>query len=190
MLIGPYLLVEMVFNAYKVSENKFTTPHTANLVALERNQHILELFNGPTGSFKDFALQLFPQFFDYYANIERDQSLLAAQPNPSKYCILVSTSGDTGSATADGFCTQTDIPVIILYPADGVSPVQKAQMVPSAAMSKLSVLPVADADFDFCQSSLKTIFNDNEFIARVQQRYNYKFSGMCSLRWICILQVC
>ena len=65
-----------------------------------------------------------------------------------------------------GFCKQTEIPVMVLFPSEGVSPVQKAQMV-TANYEKLKVLGV-QSDFDYCQSSLKQVFNDTEFTAKLQ----------------------
>jgi threonine synthase len=136
----------------------------------------LELFHGPTGSFKDFALQLFPLIFDHFAKSKTDQ-------RGKKFAILVSTSGDTGSATMDGFCSQTEIPVVVLFPANGVSPVQRAQMV-SSTFSNLRVLPIAaPADFDFCQSTLKQLFNDSSFIQQLGDEFNLSVSAANSINW-------
>ncbi len=84
-------------------------------------------------SFKDFALQLFPQLFDYiYQHSPTFHTHPSTAPTTTetittkeRFAILVSTSGDTGSATIHGFSTKTNMPVIVLYPSDGVSPIQK-----------------------------------------------------------------
>jgi threonine synthase len=105
-------------------------------------------------SFKDFALQLFPQVFAHVAK--------EGVPD-KKFLILVSTSGitfaakmillgDTGSATVHGFCNQSDIPVMVLFPSEGVSAIQKCQMVTDPSPN-LHVVAVK-SDFDFCQVNI------------------------------------
>ncbi|PRP79885.1 threonine synthase-like 1 [Planoprotostelium fungivorum] len=166
---------QFIQNAYQFP-SRFDTPEVAPVVDVGDNRYMLELFHGPTASltfssFKDFALQLFPQIFRHYAGQLR--------PN-THYAILVSTSGDTGSATVHGFCEQTDIPVLCLYPEDGVSPVQKFQMVTSPSKN-LSVMGVR-SDFDFCQTSIKSIFNDQEFTSRLSEM-NVQLSAANSINW-------
>eukprot|EP01117_Protostelium_nocturnum_P004762 TRINITY_DN1726_c0_g2_i8.p1 TRINITY_DN1726_c0_g2~~TRINITY_DN1726_c0_g2_i8.p1 ORF type:complete len:721 (-),score=212.11 TRINITY_DN1726_c0_g2_i8:218-2380(-) len=168
--VHPSLLKQFIDNAYQFP-NRFDHKDVAPVAHLEGNQYLLELFHGPTASFKDFALQLFPQIFDHYSKI--------LTPN-TQFAILVSTSGDTGSATVHGFCEQTPIPVICLYPEDGVSPVQKYQMVTSSS-SNLSVMGV-ESDFDFCQSSIKSIFNDTHFTHGLAQ-FGVKLSAANSINW-------
>lgn len=138
------------------------------------NADLLELFHGPTGSFKDFALQLFPLMFQHFAKEKQGKG---------KYAILVSTSGDTGSATVEGFCGRTDIPVVVLFPAMGVSLVQRAQMVTSN-YKNLRVLPIAQpADFDFCQSTLKELFNEPEFAQTLSSEFGLSISAANSINW-------
>eukprot|EP01047_Picozoa_sp_COSAG01_P015047 COSAG01_NODE_746_length_13865_cov_11.259625_3_plen_236_part_00 len=112
-------LQTMVSEAYSGFGHCGDRDAVAPIVHLEGNQYILELFHGPTASFKDLALQLTPRLF-----------ARAAQGSDTSYLILVATSGDTGSAALDGF-GNVDIPTMVLYPQGGVSSIQRAQMVAS-----------------------------------------------------------
>ncbi|KAL8165050.1 UNVERIFIED_CONTAM: Threonine synthase-like 1 [Gekko kuhli] len=100
----------------------FTCSKIAPVRHLTSNQFLLELFHGPTASFKDLALQLMPHMFAYCI------------PKSCNYLILVATSGDTGSAVLDGFnrLTEVDkqrIAVVTFFPENGVSQMQKSQMI-------------------------------------------------------------
>lgn len=118
-------LQTMVSEAYSGFGHCGDRGAVAPVVHLEGNQYILELFHGPTASFKDLALQLTPRLF-----------ARAAQGCDTSYLILVATSGDTGSAALDGF-GNVDIPTMVLYPQGGVSSIQRAQMVASPAPTRL-----------------------------------------------------
>jgi len=135
---------------------------------LEGQQYLLELFRGPTASFKDAALQLTPRLF-----------AAATAGGDTSFLVLCATSGDTGSAALDGF-GKVGVPVMVLYPVGGVSDIQKAQM---AAMDPASTHVVAvNADFDFCQTAVKTIFNDGAFAAKLSER-NVGLSAANSMNW-------
>jgi threonine synthase len=90
----------MIDKAYST----FIDPSVVPLLNLKDNTYIMEEYYGSTASFKDLALQLFPQMFEY-----------SIRNTDEKYLVLVATSGDTGSAVLDGF-RKTNIPVIVLYP--------------------------------------------------------------------------
>ena len=114
--LHPSLLCKMIDQAYS---NNFQNQNIAPVVHLNKNEVILELFHGPTASFKDLALQLTPQFFD--------RAVLEGKGS-SRDLILVATSGDTGSAVLEGFKTCKNAVVLVLYPKEGVSAIQKAQI--------------------------------------------------------------
>eukprot|EP00755_Sulcionema_specki_P020638 Sspe_Gene.12654::Locus_4323_Transcript_1_1_Confidence_1.000_Length_2067::g.12654::m.12654 len=133
--------------------------------------HMLELHHGPTAAFKDFALQLFPKFFSKAVAGVTDQ-----------YVILAATSGDTGVAAIRGFMEE-GIPVMVLYPKDGVSAVQKAQMLAcEAECHTIRVLGV-DADFDLCQTTVKKMFNDQEYCHRLLSSTSCRLSSANSINW-------
>lgn len=111
---------------------------------------VLELFHGPTLAFKDVALQLLGQLFNY-ALAEKHQHLN----------ILGATSGDTGSAAIAAVRGQPNIDIYILYPDNRVSPLQELQMTTVADENVHCV--AVDGSFDDCQGLMKTIFADLQF---------------------------
>ncbi|XP_054846783.1 threonine synthase-like 1 [Eublepharis macularius] len=145
---------------------------------LTGNQFLLELFHGPTASFKDLALQLMPHLFAYCI------------PKSCNYLILVATSGDTGSAVLDGFSrlTETDkqrIAVATFFPEDGVSQIQKSQMI--GYQDKNTVVVGVKSDFDFCQSAIKKIFSDSEYTGFLTVEYGTALSAANSINWARLL---
>jgi threonine synthase len=117
------------------------------------NMHLMETFHGPTASFKDLSLQLLPKLLQ----VALSRKTTASGVPEERVGLLVATSGDTGTAALDGFSRQHGVPVIVLYPSNGVSIVQRAQM--QTTGGDVLVLGV-DSDFDFCQKLVKDIFND------------------------------
>lgn len=110
-------------------------------------QFVLELFHGPTCAFKDIALCALPLM------------MAAAQGRSAikqDVLILTATSGDTGSAALNGFLHAPGIRIIVFYPENGVSPVQKAQMV-TLGGDNVSVCGIR-GDFDDAQNGVKRIF--------------------------------
>ena len=132
--------------------------------------HVMELWHGPTAAFKDFALQLFPKFFS--ESISGDES---------QYVILAATSGDTGVAAISGFMQEKGIAVLVLYPKDGVSEVQRQQML-SYDGGNVRILGV-DADFDFCQSTVKKIFTDDSYRSELLSNSGSVLSSANSINW-------
>ena len=167
--LHPSLLKGMIHKAYS---HNFQHQDIAPVVRLNDNEYILELFHGPTASFKDLALQLTPQFFDRAVHEGR---------GGSNYLILVATSGDTGSAVLEGFKHSDSALVLVLYPLDGVSAIQKAQMTSSDG-SNLRVVAVEE-DFDFCQTAIKTVFSDSDFNTQLERLYGVRLSAANSINW-------
>ncbi|MEX2541950.1 MAG: threonine synthase [Trueperaceae bacterium] len=116
------------------------------LVPLSRERYVVELFHGPTLSFKDFGARTMARLMDRY---------LAGSGRT--LTILVATSGDTGSAVADGFAGLENLRVVLLYPMDKVSDVQERQL--TAARPGLLSLRVRGS-FDDCQRMVKAAFVD------------------------------
>ena len=159
---------------YKAYSSNFQHEEVAPVVKLNEQFYVQELFHGPTASFKDMALQLTPQFFSEAISQKYSDG-------PLKRLILVATSGDTGSAVLEGFKDTCNTDVLVLYPEEGVSPIQKAQMVSSDGRN-MRVIGVK-SDFDFCQTAIKTIFNDKAFSKRLAESYNVQLSAANSINW-------
>jgi len=109
---------------------------------------VLELFHGPTLAFKDFAARFMSRLMSYFI-----------RGADKKLTILVATSGDTGSAVANGFYEVPGIDVIILYPSGKISLLQEKQI--STLDKNITVLEI-DGTFDNCQSLVKQAFVDSE----------------------------
>lgn len=120
----------------------------ASLVELGNGIHILELFHGPTLSFKDFGARFMSRIFSALRE-ESDQDLV----------ILAATSGDTGSAVAQGFLGVDGIKVCLLYPSGKVSHIQEQQL--TTAGQNVTALEV-EGTFDDCQRMVKQAFSDSE----------------------------
>ena len=140
----------------------------APLVQLGSNHFLMELFHGPTLAFKDFAMQLIGQLFQF--------SL--ARRN-ERVTIVGATSGDTGSAAIEAFRGLDNVDVFILFPDGRVSDIQRKQMT-TPADANVHALAL-EGDFDDCQAKLKDMFNDFEF------RDGVKLAGVNSINWARVL---
>jgi len=120
----------------------------APLVQLDENLHILELFHGPTLAFKDFGARFMSRVFSAL-RADSDQDLI----------ILAATSGDTGSAVAQGFLGVEGVQVCLLYPSGKVSQIQEQQL--TTAGQNVTALEVKGT-FDDCQQMVKQAFSDAE----------------------------
>lgn len=133
------------------------------------NQFIVELFHGPTLAFKDMALSILPNLLKYSKKHLNDNS---------KTVILTATSGDTGKAALEGFANIEGVEIIVFYPKNGVSPIQKKQMLTQAG-ENVHVFGI-EGNFDDAQSAVKELFNDNAF-NDILNKNNYKFSSANSI---------
>jgi threonine synthase len=122
-----------------------------NPIDLKSHIQVLELFHGPTYAFKDVALQLLGQFFDY-----------ALKKRNARMTILGATSGDTGSAAIAGVKGRSNIDCVILFPLGKTSKIQELQMT-SNLEPNIHCLAVTDSVFDDCQSIVKSCFSDEKF---------------------------
>ena len=137
-----------------VSEAYGDNFETSDIVPLKTCDKVnfLELFRGPTLAFKDMALQILPKFMVAAAKKEGINDEIV---------VLTATSGDTGKAALEGFANKEGIKIIVFFPTDGVSEVQKMQMVTTAG-SNTHVVAIK-GNFDDAQTGVKEIFNDKEF---------------------------
>ena len=113
------------------------------------NIYALELFHGPTLAFKDVGARFMARLLQYFINMDGEQ-----QVN-----VLVATSGDTGSAVANGFLGVEGIHVYVLYPKGKVSPIQECQF--TTLGQNITAIEV-DGVFDDCQALVKAAFMDEE----------------------------
>lgn len=138
-------LRECILKAY---DSKFAAPQIAPLVSVDCG-HFLELYHGPTLAFKDMALAILPHLLLKAAGkLDIDSEIV----------ILTATSGDTGKAALEGFAGVDGTRVIVFYPENGVSAVQKRQMVTQRG-GNTHVIAVR-GNFDDCQRGVKAVFGD------------------------------
>ena len=149
----------------------FDNEQPACISLLGKNINILELWHGPTCAFKDLALQLLPYLLTTSAKKVNDGK---------KTVILVATSGDTGKAALEGFKDVKDTEIIVFYPSEGVSPMQKLQM-DSQAGDNVHVCAIK-GNFDDAQTGVKKIFTDNSVKEKLAE-HNMLFSSANSINW-------
>lgn len=143
----------------------------APLKKLRDGFNVLELWHGPTCAFKDLALQILPHLLTTSTkNINDDK----------KSVILVATSGDTGKAALEGFKDVPNTEILVFYPVNGVSEMQKLQM-SSQKGSNVHVAAIR-GNFDDAQTAVKKIFTDTEFIKRLNDN-GMEFSSANSINW-------
>ncbi len=149
-------------------DDKFDTEEIAPLVYAD-GAYYLELFHGSTIAFKDMALSILPHLM-----------ITSARKNQIKndIVILTATSGDTGKAALAGFAGVEGTKIIVFYPKDGVSPIQKQQMVTQAGDNTLVV--GINGNFDQAQTGVKQMFADAQ-LAEELDRAGYQFSSANSI---------
>ena len=150
---------------------KFSSEAVAPTVNIDGNKNILELWHGPTCAFKDMALQLLPYLMTVSAKKTAEGKTIV---------ILVATSGDTGKAALEGFKDVDKTKILVFYPVDGVSPMQKLQMTTQEG-SNVSVCAI-NGNFDDAQSAVKSIFTNNEIKEKLAVK-NMMFSSANSINW-------
>ena len=162
-------LEKCVDGAYNTKH--FSTPEIAPLYTLNDREHVLELWHGPTCAFKDMALQILPHFLT---------TSMKKTGVDKTVVILVATSGDTGKAALEGFRDVEGTKIIVYYPEDGVSRIQKLQMVTQSG-NNVGVCAVK-GNFDDAQSGVKTIFTDEDYKMMLDGK-GYVFSSANSINW-------
>lgn len=141
------------------------------LVQVNENTGVLELWHGPTSAFKDMALQLLPHLLTYS---------MKKTGETNKVVILVATSGDTGKAALEGFADVEGTQIIVFYPSEGVSDIQKRQMITQAGKN-VKVFGI-EGNFDDAQRGVKEIFG-NKVLSDELAKKGYSFSSANSINW-------
>ena len=150
---------------------KFSSEKVAPVVKLADGKYILELWHGPTCAFKDMALQILPRFMTV---------AMKKTGEDKKIVILVATSGDTGKAALEGFKDVEGTEIIVFYPGDGVSDIQKLQMITQEG--KNVFVSGIDGNFDDAQSGVKAIFTDEKYGEMLLEQ-GFSLSSANSINW-------
>ncbi len=153
-------LARMTREAY----GAFRHPAVVPLVQLGPRTFVLELFHGPTLAFKDLAMQLLARLMDH-----------ALRQRGERATVICATSGDTGGAAVEAFRTCAQVDVVVLFPQDRISDVQRKMMtsVPDPNVHALAV----EGTFDDCQAIVKGLFAHASFRDRV------RLSAVNSINW-------
>jgi len=152
-------------NAYDDKfDNKLIAPIKEN-----KGDYFLELFHGKTLAFKDMALSILPYLLKTAANKNGVNKEIV---------ILTATSGDTGKAALEGFADVDGTKIIVFFPENGVSDVQKAQMV--TQKGKNTCVVAVKGNFDDAQTAVKKIFTDKELSNKIEEK-GYIFSSANSI---------
>ena len=170
------------FTAEEISESvdaaytaeKFGSDDPAPISYIESGStkmSVLELWHGPTCAFKDMALQILPHLLT--KSVKKTCS-------DKEAVILVATSGDTGKAALEGFRDVDGTRIMVFYPVNGVSPMQKRQMATQKG-NNVSVMAI-EGNFDDAQTGVKKIFTDSEIKTKLAEN-NKLFSSANSINW-------
>ncbi len=149
----------------------FDSDKVAPVVKLADGKYILELWHGPTCAFKDMALQILPRFMTV---------AMKKTGENKKIVILVATSGDTGKAALEGFKDVDGTEIIVFYPGDGVSNIQKLQMITQEGANVF--VSGIDGNFDDAQTGVKKIFTDEKFGDKLEKS-GFVLSSANSINW-------
>ncbi|KAH9927927.1 tryptophan synthase beta subunit-like PLP-dependent enzyme [Epithele typhae] len=159
------------------SYSTFRHPDVTPLKKLTDTTYVLELFHGPTFAFKDVALQLLGNLFEFF--LKRRNARKAPTEEPENLTVVGATSGDTGSAAIYGLRGKDNVSIFILFPTGRVSEIQEAQMT-TVLDPNVHCLTVGGT-FDDCQDIVKSLFADRAFNAE------YRLGAVNSINWARIL---
>ncbi len=162
-------LSNCVRSAY--TAEKFGSDDIAQIAHLYDGTYMLELWHGPTCAFKDMALQLLPHLLTVSAG---------KTAQGKEIVILVATSGDTGKAALEGFKDVPGTKILVFYPEDGVSHMQKRQMTTQEG-GNVGVCAIK-GNFDDAQNGVKAIFTSKEMVEKLAEK-NRMFSSANSINW-------
>ena len=149
------------------SYSSFRKNNVIDLIKVE-DRFILELFHGPTLAFKDVAMQLLGNFYEYHL-----------EKNDEKINIVVATSGDTGAAAIEAIKGKKNLNIFVLHPHNRISSVQRKIM---TTVKESNVFNIAiNGNFDDCQNLVKSMFEDKNFSNSINM------SGVNSINWARII---
>ena len=165
--IGDFMSEKQLSDIIQKSYSVFRKEEVVSFVKIG-NINILELFHGPTLAFKDIAMQLLGNFYEYYL-----------KKNSKKINVIVATSGDTGAAAIDAIKGKKNMNIFVLHPHNRISIVQRKLM---STIKDNNVFNIAiEGNFDDCQNLVKSMFSDIEFSSLINM------SGVNSINWARII---
>ncbi len=170
LFLTDYTSEELDYCVKGAYTDTFDNNNPAPIKKVSENEYVLELWHGPTCAFKDLALQLLPYLL----------TVAVKNTNRPKTVILVATSGDTGKAALEGFSDVEGTDIIVFYPSEGVSDMQKLQMCTQKG-ENVSVCAIK-GNFDDAQTGVKQIFTNPE-MCRILKSKGYAFSSANSINW-------
>ncbi|HAL63078.1 MAG TPA: threonine synthase [Clostridiales bacterium] len=162
-------LEDCINKAY--TKEKFGTDNIAPVYKLNDSAYVLELWHGPTCAFKDMALQILPHLLT---------TSMKKTNEDKEVVILVATSGDTGKAALEGFADVDGTRIVVFYPDNSVSEIQKLQMITQTG-DNVCVSAVS-GNFDDAQNGVKKIFTDSGY-KNLLSGNNFKLSSANSINW-------
>ena len=168
--IGDFMSKHDLENIINKSYSVFRKKNVVDLIKVG-DRSVLELFHGPTLAFKDVAMQLLGNFYEYYLDNENE-----------KLNIVVATSGDTGAAAIDAIKGKKNVNIFVLHPHNKVSLVQRKLMTTGKDKNVFNI--AVNGNFDDCQNLVKTMFADKSFSRDI------KMSGVNSINWARIIAQC
>ena len=168
--IGDFMSKHDLKNIINKSYSVFRKKNVVDLIKVG-DRFVLELFHGPTLAFKDVAMQLLGNFYEYYLDNENE-----------KLNIVVATSGDTGAAAIDAIKGKRNVNIFVLHPHNKVSLVQRKLMTTGKDKNVFNI--AVNGNFDDCQNLVKTMFADKSFSSDI------KMSGVNSINWARIIAQC
>lgn len=158
--------IQSAYNKEIFDDEKITP-----ILKLDDNLFIHELWHGPTSAFKDLALQILPNLLT---------AAMKKSNDAKKTAVLVATSGDTGKAALEGFKNVKDTVIIVFYPENGVSTVQKLQM--QTQQGENVYVCGINGNFDDAQTGVKSIFADEDLRSQINNK-GWSFSSANSINW-------
>lgn len=171
MYLSDYTEEELLADCREAYREASFPGGAAPLVQVRDNLYTLELWHGPTAAFKDMALQIMPRLLS---------RALVKTGETRQALILVATSGDTGKAALEGYRDVDRVKIMVFYPVDGVSRVQKLQM--STQVGENLKVYAIKGNFDDAQTGVKNIFADRDMAAELDAR-GYVLSSANSINW-------
>ncbi len=171
LFLSDYTEEELLEDCKKAYAPESFVGGAAPLVSLGNGLDILELWHGPTAAFKDMALQIMPRLLS---------RALKKTGEERHALILVATSGDTGKAALEGYKDVDQVSIMVFYPVDGVSRVQKLQMATQTG-NNVNVCAIK-GNFDDAQNGVKEIFGNAE-MAKILDSKGYFLSSANSINW-------
>ena len=165
--IGNFMSESQLSDIIDKSYSVFRKENTVDILRVG-DIKILELFHGPTLAFKDIAMQLLGNFYDFYLK-EKNK----------KINVIVATSGDTGAAAINAIKGKDNMNVFVLHPHNKISIIQRKLM---STVNEKNVFNIAvEGNFDDCQNLVKAMFSDKDFSNSINM------SGVNSINWARII---